>query len=74
MSAYLFYWRQGHGLLEMPSGTGKTITLLSFILSYQLVSRRERDAPSRLESDDDDDDDEQHHRFHNRHTRNAVPS
>jgi DNA excision repair protein ERCC-2 len=28
---------KGHGLLEMPSGTGKTITLLSFILSYQLV-------------------------------------
>lgn len=28
---------KGHGLLEMPSGTGKTITILSFILSYQLV-------------------------------------
>lgn len=25
----------GHGLLEMPSGTGKTATLLSFILAYQ---------------------------------------
>jgi DNA excision repair protein ERCC-2 len=27
----------GHGLLEMPSGTGKTITLLAFILAYQEV-------------------------------------
>nr|WCZ58534.1 general transcription and DNA repair factor IIH helicase subunit [Andalucia godoyi] len=27
----------GHGVLEMPSGTGKTITLLSFITSYQFV-------------------------------------
>ncbi|XP_013777014.1 TFIIH basal transcription factor complex helicase XPD subunit-like [Limulus polyphemus] len=26
---------KGHGLLEMPSGTGKTISLLSLILSYQ---------------------------------------
>lgn len=26
---------KGHGLLEMPSGTGKTITLLSFMLAYQ---------------------------------------
>ena len=26
---------KGHGLLEMPSGTGKTVTLLSFIVSYQ---------------------------------------
>lgn len=25
----------GHGLLEMPSGTGKTITILSLILAYQ---------------------------------------
>ena len=25
----------GHGLLEMPSGTGKTISLLSLILAYQ---------------------------------------
>lgn len=24
----------GHGLLEMPSGTGKTVTLLSFFTSY----------------------------------------
>lgn len=28
---------QGHGLLEMPSGTGKTISLLSLIVSYQLA-------------------------------------
>ena len=28
---------QGHGLLEMPTGTGKTITLLSLITSYQLA-------------------------------------
>ena len=26
---------KGHGLLEMPSGTGKTITLLSLIVAYQ---------------------------------------
>eukprot|EP00052_Salpingoeca_macrocollata_P017671 m.144308 g.144308 ORF g.144308 m.144308 type:complete len:768 (-) comp20461_c0_seq1:24-2327(-) len=28
---------KGHGVLEMPSGTGKTITLLSLIISYQLA-------------------------------------
>lgn len=28
---------QGHCLLEMPSGTGKTITLLSLIVAYQQV-------------------------------------
>jgi DNA excision repair protein ERCC-2 len=27
---------QGHCLLEMPSGTGKTISLLSVIVAYQL--------------------------------------
>lgn len=27
---------KGHGLLEMPSGTGKTISLLSLIISYQI--------------------------------------
>ncbi|KAJ3121717.1 DNA-dependent ATPase of the nucleotide excision repair factor 4 complex [Nowakowskiella sp. JEL0407] len=27
----------GHALLEMPSGTGKTITLLSLIVSYQMA-------------------------------------
>lgn len=32
----------GHGLLEMPSGTGKTITLLAFILAYQEVELRYR--------------------------------
>ncbi|KDN43310.1 DNA repair helicase [Tilletiaria anomala UBC 951] len=26
----------GHGVLEMPSGTGKTVTLLSLIVAYQL--------------------------------------
>ncbi len=31
---------KGHGLLEMPSGTGKTITLLSFIVAYQQVSKK----------------------------------
>lgn len=25
---------EGHGVLEMPSGTGKTITLLSLIVAY----------------------------------------
>lgn len=28
---------QGHGVLEMPSGTGKTISLLSLIVAYQKV-------------------------------------
>ena len=28
---------QGHGCLEMPTGTGKTIALLSLITSYQLA-------------------------------------
>lgn len=28
---------QGHALLEMPTGTGKTITLLSLITSYQMA-------------------------------------
>uniref|UniRef100_A0A8C3K9G3 Helicase ATP-binding domain-containing protein n=1 Tax=Calidris pygmaea TaxID=425635 RepID=A0A8C3K9G3_9CHAR len=27
--------RQGHGVLEMPSGTGKTVSLLSLIVAYQ---------------------------------------
>lgn len=30
---------KGHCLLEMPTGTGKTITLLSLITSYQLANR-----------------------------------
>ena len=29
---------QGHGILEMPTGTGKTICLLSLIISYQLAN------------------------------------
>lgn len=28
----------GHCVLEMPSGTGKTVSLLSLIVSYQYVS------------------------------------
>lgn len=28
---------KGHGVLEMPSGTGKTVSLLSLIISYQRV-------------------------------------
>lgn len=28
---------KGHGVLEMPSGTGKTISLLALIISYQLT-------------------------------------
>lgn len=27
---------EGHGVLEMPSGTGKTITLLSLIIAYNV--------------------------------------
>jgi Rad3-related DNA helicase len=30
---------QGHCVLEMPSGTGKTVSLLSLIVSYQQVSQ-----------------------------------
>lgn len=33
---------QGHGVLEMPSGTGKTITLLSLIVAYQQSSVNNR--------------------------------
>ena len=29
---------QGHCVLEMPSGTGKTVTLLSLIIAYLRVS------------------------------------
>ena len=29
---------KGHGVLEMPSGTGKTASLLSLIVAYHLVS------------------------------------
>eukprot|EP00051_Salpingoeca_urceolata_P018231 m.254711 g.254711 ORF g.254711 m.254711 type:complete len:754 (+) comp19149_c0_seq6:448-2709(+) len=28
---------KGHGVLEMPSGTGKTVSLLSLVISYQLA-------------------------------------
>lgn len=31
---------QGHGVLEMPSGTGKTVSLLALIVAYQRVSER----------------------------------
>lgn len=30
--------KQGHGVLEMPSGTGKTVSLLALIMAYQRVS------------------------------------
>ena len=32
--------KKGHCVLEMPSGTGKTVSLLSLIVSYQQVSKR----------------------------------
>lgn len=32
----------GHCVLEMPSGTGKTVSLLSLIVSYQKVSSLNR--------------------------------
>lgn len=35
---------QGHCVLEMPSGTGKTVSLLSLIVSYQQVSACSADA------------------------------
>ena len=28
---------KGHGVLEMPSGTGKTTTILSLVVAYHLV-------------------------------------
>lgn len=28
---------KGHALIEMPTGTGKTVTLLSLITSYQMA-------------------------------------
>lgn len=31
---------QGHGLLEMPTGTGKTVCLLSLLVAY--ISQRKR--------------------------------
>ena len=41
MSIYIrpFYFVhvQGHCVLEMPCGTGKTVSLLSLIVAYQLV-------------------------------------
>ncbi|KAJ2901261.1 DNA repair helicase rad15 [Zalerion maritima] len=33
---------QGHGVLEMPSGTGKTVSLLSLIVSYQQYYKEKR--------------------------------
>ncbi|ORY68075.1 hypothetical protein BCR35DRAFT_269945 [Leucosporidium creatinivorum] len=33
---------QGHCVLEMPSGTGKTVSLLSLIIAYQYQGRPER--------------------------------
>lgn len=38
-SLYTAIKAQGHAALEMPCGTGKTITLLSLILSYQWANR-----------------------------------
>ena len=32
----------GHGILEMPSGTGKTVSLLSLIVAYQQHSSERR--------------------------------
>ena len=37
----------GHSVLEMPSGTGKTISLLSITISYQIAYERH---PTRLVS------------------------
>ena len=34
--------KKGHCLLEMPSGTGKTISLLSLIVAFQLEKDPER--------------------------------
>jgi len=32
----------GHGVLEMPSGTGKTASLLSLIIAYQMAQPEKR--------------------------------
>lgn len=43
MACVLFFFVpnfQGHGVLEMPSGTGKTVSLLALIVAYQRVSDR----------------------------------
>ena len=34
---FYFVHVQGHCVLEMPCGTGKTVSLLSLIVAYQLV-------------------------------------
>ncbi|KAF7683579.1 General transcription and DNA repair factor IIH helicase subunit XPD [Astathelohania contejeani] len=39
---------QGHCLIEMPSGSGKTIALLSLIVSYQLACRESGRNPPKL--------------------------
>lgn len=34
--------RGGHCVLEMPSGTGKTVSLLSLIIAYQMAQPEKR--------------------------------
>lgn len=36
---------RGHCVLEMPSGTGKTVSLLSLIISYQKVGAQPSSSP-----------------------------
>ena len=38
MCLHTAFHPQGHCALEMPSGTGKTVSLLSLIVAYQRVS------------------------------------
>ena len=38
---------QGNGCLEMPTGTGKTVTLLSLIISYQTHYGKDKVQPPR---------------------------
>ena len=39
---------KGHGLLEMPSGTGKTVALLSLILAHMHYNKGNSKASSHL--------------------------
>lgn len=34
-----FHYKQGHCVLEMPSGTGKTVSLLSLVVAYMKVRK-----------------------------------
>ena len=41
MPSFQFVYLQGHCVLEMPSGTGKTVSLLSLIVAYLIVNKHD---------------------------------